>query len=94
MKIVRPLQHAIPGAIAELLRAAPLSDGKVAFAWNAAVGPAVERVTSVKLERSVLIVETQSPQWSREIERSSAVILRRLQTLLGADTVTTLRVRT
>jgi hypothetical protein len=84
----------MPGAITELLRAAPLSDGKVTFAWNAAVGPAVERVTSVKLERTVLIVETQSAQWSREIERSSAVILRRLQALLGADTVTTLRVRT
>lgn len=84
----------MPGAITELLRTAPLSDGKVTFAWNAAVGPAVERVTSVKLERGVLIVETQSAQWQREIERSSPVILRRLQTLLGADTVTTLRVRT
>ena len=93
MKFVRPLLHAMPGAITELLRTAPLSDGKVTFAWNAAVGPAVERVTSVKLERGVLIVETQSAQWQREIERSSAVILRRLQTLLGADTVTTLRVR-
>ena len=91
---MRPLLHAMPGAITELLRTAPLSDGKVTFAWNAAVGPAVERVTSVKLERGVLIVETQSAQWSKEIERSSAVILRRLQILLGADIVTTLRVRT
>jgi predicted nucleic acid-binding Zn ribbon protein len=94
MKFVRPLQHAIPGAITELLRGAPLSDGKVTFAWNAAVGPALERVTSVKLERTVLIVETTSTQWAREIERSSGVILRRLQSLLGVDTVTTLRVRT
>ena len=91
---MRPLLHAMPGAITELLRTAPLSDGKVTFAWNAAVGPAVERVTSVKLERGVLLVDTPSAQWQREIERSSPVILRRLQTLLGVDTVTTLRVRT
>ena len=91
---MRPLLHAVPGAIKELLRGAPLSDGKVTFAWQAAVGPALERVTTVKLERTVLIVETASFQWSREIERSSAVILRRLQSFLGTNTVTTLRVRT
>jgi predicted nucleic acid-binding Zn ribbon protein len=94
MKTVRPLQHALPGAISALLRAAPLSDGKVTFAWNAAVGPALERVTTVKLERTVLLVETTSAQWSREIQRSSGVILTRLQSLLGKDTVTSLRVRT
>jgi predicted nucleic acid-binding Zn ribbon protein len=94
MKIVRPLQHAIPGAITALLRAAPLSDGKVTFAWNTAVGRGVERVTSVKLERGVLMVDTTSAQWSKEIERSSGVILKRLQALLGAGIVTSLRVRT
>ena len=78
----------------ELLRGAPLSDGKVTFAWNAAVGPALERVTSVKLERGVLLVETASPQWSREIQRSSGVILTRLKSLLGDGTVKRLEVRT
>jgi hypothetical protein len=78
----------------ELLRGAPLSDGKVTFAWNAAVGPALERVTSVKLERGVLLVETASPQWSREIQRSSGVILARLKSLLGDGTVKRLDVRT
>jgi predicted nucleic acid-binding Zn ribbon protein len=90
---MRPLAHAVPGALMELLRAAPLSDGKVTFAWNAAVGPALERATTVKLERGVLIVDAASAQWSREIRRSSSVILLRLQSLLGKDTVRKLEVR-
>src|SRR6266571_5250745 len=87
MSSMRPLHDGMPGALVELLRGAPLSDGKVTFAWKAAVGPAIERVTHVKLERRVLLVETASTQWSKEIMRGSAVILRRLQSLLGAHTV-------
>ena len=78
----------------ELLRGAPLSDGKVTFAWNAAVGPALERVTTVKLERTVLIVDAASPQWSRELERLRDVILARLQSLLGKDAVSSIIIRT
>ena len=88
------ITHALPGALTELLRHAPLSDGKVTFAWTAAVGAAVGRVTHVKLERDVLIVEAASVEWSREVRRSSGVILHRLQTLLGTDTVRKLEVRT
>ncbi len=90
---MRPLASALPGALAQLLHDAPLSDGKVAFAWKAAVGPAVERATAVKLDGTMLIVEVASPQWAREIKRSTAVILRRLQTLLGEDIVTRIAVR-
>ena len=90
---MRPIQHAVPGAILEILRAAPLSDGKVGFAWRTAVGPAVERATAVKLEHRVLIVETASPQWSREIARSSGLILKRLQTFLGEGVVEKIEVR-
>jgi len=90
---MRRIIHAIPGALMELLRGAPLSDGKVTFAWNAAVGPGLERVTTVKLERGVLIIDAASAQWSREIQRSSPVILARLQSLLGKDTVRKLEVR-
>jgi predicted nucleic acid-binding Zn ribbon protein len=90
---MKPLAHALPGALMELLRGTPLSDGKVTFAWKAAVGPAIERVTTVKLERKVLLVETASAQWSREVMRSSPVILKRLQSLLGADTVERIEVR-
>src|SRR5207248_11590441 len=90
---MRPLTHALPGALAHLLRDAPLSDGKVGFAWRAAVGPAVGRATRVKLERKVLIVETTSKQWSREVTRSAHTILKRMQTLLGADTIDRIEVR-
>jgi hypothetical protein len=82
---MRPLSHAVPAALAQILRSAPLSDGKVSFAWRTAVGAALERVTAVKLENRVLLVETQGPQWSREIMRSSPVILARLLALLGPD---------
>jgi predicted nucleic acid-binding Zn ribbon protein len=91
---VRPLTHAVPGALLLLLRNAQLSDGKVHFAWGAAVGPAVARATRVKLDEGVLIVETASRQWSREIERSSAVILHRLQSYLGDETIARIDVRT
>ena len=83
----------MPGALVELLRGTPLSPGKVGFAWRAAVGPAVERVTSVQLSGRVLVVEASSPQWAREVTRSADVILTRLQTLLGKDTVTSITVR-
>jgi predicted nucleic acid-binding Zn ribbon protein len=77
----------MPGALVELLRGSPISDGKVTFAWRAAVGPAIQRVTNVKLERRVLLVETASAQWSTEVKRGSPVILKRLQSLLGADMI-------
>ena len=88
-----PISAGLPGALVELLRGSPLSDGKVAFAWTAAVGPTIERATRIKLDRRVLLVETDSAQWSREIMRSSPVILRRLQSLLGAEQVERIEVR-
>ena len=77
----------------ELLRTTPLSDGKVSFAWRAAVGPAIERATAVKLEGDLLIVETTSLQWASEIQRSSGTILTRLEPLLGKDVVRRIFVR-
>jgi predicted nucleic acid-binding Zn ribbon protein len=90
---MRPLTHAVPGALMQLLRDLPLSDGMVGFAWGAAVGPAVARATTVKLEHAVLIVETTSVEWTREIKRSTPVILKRLQSLLGDAAVTEIIVR-
>jgi hypothetical protein len=90
---MRPLTHALPGAIAELLRDVPVSSAKVDFAWRVAVGTVVERVTSVRLDGSVLLVVAADQHWAREITRSSGVILVRLQTLLGHDTVTRIVVR-
>jgi Dna[CI] antecedent, DciA len=90
---MRPLMQALPGALAELLREAPLSPGKVGFAWRAAVGSSLERVTSVRLDGRVLVVEAASQQWAREITRSSSMILQRLKLLLGRETVDRIVVR-
>ena len=91
---MRSLSHIVPAALMELLRTTPLSDGKVTFAWKAAVGPALERATNVKLEAGTLFVETTGPQWTREVKRSSGVIMTRLKTLLGENTVQRIEVRT
>ena len=91
---MNPIGAVVPGAIVALLRDAPLSAGKVTFAWNAVVGPAVQRATSVHLENGVLLVDAASPQWAREVLRSTPIILRRLQPLLGEGTVVSITVRT
>ena len=91
---MRPISHVVPAALMELLSTAPLSDGKVTFAWKTTVGPALERATAVRLVARTLIVETAGPQWTREIKRSSGVILTRLKTLLGDETVQSIDVRT
>jgi hypothetical protein len=90
---MNPLAHVVPGALLQLLRDVPLSSGKVGFAWRAAVGPALDRATHVKLEGRVLLVETTSAQWSREVMRASPVILKRLEELLGPQVVERIEVR-
>jgi hypothetical protein len=90
---MRPLTQALPGALAALLRDVPLSAGKVDVAWKAAVGKNLDRVSAVRLEGRVLLVDVPDPIWAREITRSSHVILTRLQTLLGADEVDRILVR-
>ena len=81
------------GALGALLREAPLSREKVAFAWTAAVGPAIDRVTSVRLEGTRLLVDVQDDGWSREVTRMRSMILPKLQSLLGTTTVTSIEVR-
>jgi len=90
---VEPLASAIPGSLAELLRSAPLSTGKVEFAWKAAVGPALQRAPSIRLDSGELIVEAASQQWANEVSRSIHLILPRLQNLLGPQAVQRIRVR-
>jgi predicted nucleic acid-binding Zn ribbon protein len=90
---MKALTHAAPGALMQLLRDAPLSSGKVGFAWRAAVGPAVARATSIRLEGAVLLVDATTPQWAREVARSAPTILHRLQEWLGAAAVERIEVR-
>lgn len=82
----------MPEALAFVLRKAPLTPEKIAFAWRTAVGPAVGRVTTVELKGRVLHVHTKDAAWQREVERSAGVIRTRLQTLLGEDVVRGLEV--
>lgn len=82
-----PVQHLLSGALGAILRKAPLSPEKVAFAWRTAVGPAVDRVTSIELRGSILYVRAADAAWQRELERSAAVVRARLETLLGPDVV-------
>ena len=83
----------IPDALLHILRDVPLSGGKVEFAWRAAVGPALGRATHVRLVERVILVDTTSAQWSHEVMRSSPVILKRLQELLGPEAVERIEVR-
>jgi hypothetical protein len=84
---VIPAQQVIPDALAVILRKAPLTPDKVAFAWRTAVGPAVDRVTTIELRGRVLQVRARDAAWQREVERSAALIRTRLAALLGDDIV-------
>jgi hypothetical protein len=84
---VIPLHRFIPDALAAVLRKAPLSDDKVAFAWRTAVGPSVARATSIELDGTTLRVRARDPQWRREIEHSAGLIRARLDALLGPGIV-------
>src|SRR5262245_52757594 len=88
-----PLGTAIPGAITELLGKTPMSPGKVEFAWKAAVGPAFAKVSSVHLEGTELVIDPATTHWAQEIRRASPLILRRLQSIVGAGAVTKLAIR-
>ena len=77
----------MPEALAEVLRKAPLTPEKIAFAWNAAVGPAVGKATTIELRGRVLHVRTKNAQWQREVERSLGVVRARMEALLGRGVV-------
>jgi predicted nucleic acid-binding Zn ribbon protein len=85
---VIPAYQVIPAVLAEVLRKAPLCPEKVEFAWRAAVGPAVARVTSVSLDQDgVLHVGSKEAHWTTEVRRSSKLILARLESMLGPGVV-------
>jgi len=90
---MQPLQHVLPDLLAALLRKAPLSPEKVAFAWRAAVGPAIARVSVVRLsDEGVVEVQCGDDHWRREIRRSAPVIKEKLVALLGAEVVKQVKV--
>ena len=84
---VIPVHRFMPDALAGILAKAPLSPEKVAFAWRAAVGPSVDKVTTVELRGRVLHVYAKDAAWQREVERSAGLIRARLDALLGEGIV-------
>ncbi|MGE3956226.1 MAG: DUF721 domain-containing protein [Vicinamibacterales bacterium] len=90
---MQPIGQVLPRALAAIVREAPLSHGKVDFAWRSAVGPAMAGASAVRLEDGVLLVEAKTPSWASAIMRASPVILTRLQGLLGPDAIHEVRLR-
>jgi hypothetical protein len=88
-----PVHRFMPDALATILRKAPLTPEKIAFAWRTAVGTSVDRATSVELHGSTLRVHAKDAQWRREIEHSAGLIRARLDALLGTGVVRTLDVQ-
>jgi hypothetical protein len=80
-------------AVTALLARQPLSDGKLALCWQVVVGSTLARaVTVTRLEGTTLVVAAADAHWAREVRHASRDILTRLRPLLGAATVTRVRV--
>ena len=88
-----PVQQFMPDALAALLRLAPLTPEKVAFAWRTAVGAAVDRATGVELQGSTLLVAVKSDEWRHELGRSLPMIRARLNHVLGDGVVSRIDLR-
>ena len=90
---MRSIQTFAGSVLAEIVRRQPPSPARTMFAWQLAVGPALARVTSVELEGTTLRVRSADRRWLKEIDRARAVVLSKVQQLLGADAVTKIDVR-
>jgi Dna[CI] antecedent DciA-like protein len=89
---VIPIQRFMTDALAATLRKAPMSDEKVAFAWRAAVGPAIDRGTTIAFHGGLLRVHAKDAAWQREVERSEGLIRARMDALLGRGVVRAIEV--
>jgi predicted nucleic acid-binding Zn ribbon protein len=90
---VRSIQTFASGVLAEVVRRQPASPARTTLAWQLAVGPALARMTSVELEGTTLRVNATDARWLKEIERARAVILQKLQHVLGPEAVTKISTR-
>ena len=78
----------MPAVVADVIRKAPLTDEKVAFAWRLAVGPAVDKATNVRLAADgTLYVSADSQAWFDGVRQSVGLIRSRLAHFLGEDAV-------
>ena len=82
------LHTVVPRALTELFRHGPMSQGKLEVAWRVAVGDALCRVSTVRLQPDGCVdVHPADQRWQKELKRSSSMILSRLCSLLGSDAV-------
>ncbi|MGE0041884.1 MAG: DUF721 domain-containing protein [Vicinamibacterales bacterium] len=81
------LSRAIPGMLAPMIRKAPLTPEKVAFAWRMAVGPEIARSTTVRLGDDGVLQVQADPHWAAEVRRARTLIVPRLAAFLGDGTV-------
>jgi hypothetical protein len=87
-RIVIKANQVMPGVLAEVVRKAPLTDEKVAFAWRLAVGPAVDKATTVRLDANgTLYVSAEAPAWLDGVRQSVGLIRSRLAHFLGENAV-------
>lgn len=93
LRLVQPTQNCIAASLAALLRSQPDSPGRTGLAWRAVAGAAMARATEARLDANgSLFVRSTDPHWHREVDRGRAVLLSRMQELLGARTVKDIRV--
>ena len=91
-RAVIPVQRFMTDALAPILRRAPLTPEKIAFAWRASVGAGVDNATTIELRGTVLYVNTKDAAWQREVERSLGIVRSRMEALLGKGVVGDIRV--
>ncbi len=85
----------MPAIVAEVVRKAPLTDEKVAFAWRFAVGPALDKATTVRLASDgTLHVSAESSAWLDAVYASIGLIRSRLAHVLGEESVKQIACRT
>ena len=89
-----PVKQLSPSVVIGLVRQQPLSPPKVSFAWRTAAGPALARAATAELRNDgTIVITTTTAAWAREVERSRALLLMRMQEMLGAEVATRLAVR-
>ena len=77
----------MPAVVADVIRKAPLTDDKVAFAWRLAVGPAVDKATKVRLDANGTLYVVAQPAWLDGVRQSVGLIRSRLAHFLAEDAV-------
>jgi predicted nucleic acid-binding Zn ribbon protein len=86
-------RQVLPAALARAVRQAPLTPEKVDFAWRAAGGAAIARVTEVTLrDGGVLAVQSRDARWAKEVHRLRRELVRSLEPWLGEGVVSTIDV--